>query len=196
MIPDKLIREDLYRYEGKWGWCHFLRYFLFTPGFRYTCIWRWTKAASKFTRPFWILLLRHYQIKYGFQIPWQTEIGRGFRINHFGTIVVNPLCKIGHNFNIAEGALLGYNPPSKNRPGSKSDKPGGAPVIGNNVCVQANAVVIGPVTIGDNCLIAPGAFVNKDMPPAIAVGNPATFHYAENASSLLIPANTIDYSKD
>jgi acetyltransferase-like isoleucine patch superfamily enzyme len=59
--------------------------------------------------------------------------------------------------------------------------------IGNNVCIGANAIVIGKITIGDNCVIAPGAFVNQDMPSnTIAIGNPASFHHKENASDSLI----------
>ncbi len=112
MIPNSLIREDLYRLEGKFSWPLFLRHFLFTPGFRYTTIWRWTKGACRLTRPLWILLLRHYQIKYGFQIPWQTDIGRGMKIGHWGHIVINPGARIGHNFNIAQGALIGNAPKS------------------------------------------------------------------------------------
>lgn len=182
MIPDQLIREDLIRYEGRYTWYLFIRYFLFTPGFRYSCIWRWTQSARRLTKPFWIFLLRHYQLKYAIQIPQQVQIGRGFRILHWGAIVINPEATIGHNFNIAQGALIGNAPPSR-----RNNNLGGAPTIGNNVCVGANAIIIGNVTIGDNCVIAPGAFVNQDMPDnTIAIGNPATFHHKENASDSLI----------
>lgn len=180
MFLDIKIREDLYRYEGRFSWFLFFRYFLFTPGFRYSCIWRWTKSASKITKPFWILFLRHYQIKYGIQIPWQTEIGRGIKIGHWGHIVINPAAKIGHNFNIAQGALIGSSPANNN-------KEAGSPLLGNNVCIGANAVVIGNITIGDNCIIAPNAFVNCDMPEdTIAIGNPGTFHHRTKASKSLI----------
>ena len=182
MIPNQQIRDDLFRYEGRFSWFLFLRYFLFTPGFRYSCIWRWTQSACKLTKPFWILLLRHYQVKYAIQIPHQTRIGRGFKIGHWGHIVINPAAIIGHNFNIAQGALVGNAPPS-----SRNNFQGGVPTIGNNVCIGANAIVIGKITIGDNCVIAPGAFVNQDMPAnTIAIGNPASFHNKENASDSLI----------
>jgi serine O-acetyltransferase len=47
------------------------------------------------------------------------------------------------------------------------------PVIGDNVCVNANAVIIGGCRIGNNVLIAPGAFVNFDVPDnSIVIGNP------------------------
>ena len=72
-------------------------------------------------------------------------------------------------------------------PSSRNNNQGGAPTIGNNVCIGAYAVVIGKINIGDNCVIAPGAFVNQDMPTdTIAIGNPASFHHKENASDSLI----------
>ena len=102
-------------------------------------------------------------LKTGIQIPWKTKIGEGLRIVHFGHIVVNPGTIIGKNFNISQGVLIG------NSLGKKQ----GVPVIGDNVCVNANAIIVGNCRIGDNVLIAPGAFVNFDVPDnSIVIGNP------------------------
>lgn len=99
----------------------------------------------------------------GIQIPASTEIGPGFRISHFGNIVVNPAAKIGKNFSIAQGALIG----------SADGKHKGIPVIGDNVIMSANSVVIGGINVGDFVMIAPGAFVNFDVPAhSIVIGNP------------------------
>lgn len=47
-------------------------------------------------------------------------------------------------------------------------------IIGNNVFLGANAVVLPGVTIGDNCIIGAGAVVTKNIPSdVVAVGNPA-----------------------
>ena len=176
------IKGDLFRYEGKFSLFLLLRYFFFVPGFRYTTLLRYVQQCSILTKWFWILVLRSHQVKYGIQIPYRVKIGNGFRIVHWGAIVINPSARIGHNFNIAQGALIGNAPPS-----SRNNNQGGAPTIGNNVCVGANAIVIGKITIGDNCIIAPGAFVNQNMPPnTIAIGNPASFHHKDNASKSLI----------
>ena len=176
------VKGDLFRYEGKFSWFLLLRYFFFVPGFRYTTILRYVQQCSRLTKWFWILILRKYQIKYGIQIPYRVQIGDGFRIVHWGAIVINPSAHIGHNFNIAQGAVIGNAPP-----GSRNKNKGGAPTIGNNVCVGANAIIIGNISIGDNCVIAPGAFVNQDMPANhIAIGNPATYHYKFKASDSLI----------
>ena len=47
------------------------------------------------------------------------------------------------------------------------------PIIGDNVCMQANSIVVVGVKIGNHVLIAPGAFVNFDVPDnCIVIGNP------------------------
>ena len=49
----------------------------------------------------------------------------------------------------------------------------GYPIIGDNVCMNANSIIIGNVKIGNNVLIAPGAFINFDVPDnSIVIGNP------------------------
>lgn len=102
-------------------------------------------------------------LKTGIQIPSETKIGKGFRIVHFGHIVINPGAEIGENFNISQGCLIG------NAQGKKA----GVPQIGNNVCMNANSVIIGGCRIGNNVLIAPGAFINFDVPDnSIVIGNP------------------------
>lgn len=99
----------------------------------------------------------------GIQIPAGTHIGPGFRISHFGAIVINPAAQIGKNFSIAQGALIG----------SAEGKHKGIPVIGDNVIMSANSLIIGGVHVGDYTLLAPGAFVNFDVPAhSIVIGNP------------------------
>ena len=40
--------------------------------------------------------------------------------------------------------------------------------------ILANAVVVGGITIGNNCIIGPGAVVYKSIPDnCVVVGNPA-----------------------
>lgn len=58
-------------------------------------------------RVFYLIFLRLCMLRTGIQIPYQTKIDAGFRIVHFGTIVINPGAKIGKNFNIANGVTIG-----------------------------------------------------------------------------------------
>jgi serine O-acetyltransferase len=38
------------------------------------------------------------------------------------------------------------------------------PTIGNNVILGANSIILGNITIGDDCKIGAGAIVVKDLP--------------------------------
>lgn len=81
----------------------------------------------------------------------------------WGTIVINPDAKIGKNFSISHGCCVG----------NAAGKHAGVPIIGDNVIMNANAVVVGGIKIGNNVLIAPNAFVNFDVPDnSIVIGNP------------------------
>ena len=56
-------------------------------------------------------------------------------------------------------------------------------MLGNKVYVGINATVVGNITIGNDVMIAPNAFVNFDVPDhCVVVGNPATIHKKENAT--------------
>ena len=157
---------DLYRSEGERSKLFFvrLRKIFFTPGCTYIYLFRHaSEARFALTRYFWTILVHITKVLTGIQIPVGTKIDRGMRILHFGTIVINPGTVIGKNFNIAQGVLIG------NSAGKKS----GVPTIGDNCYCGANSVIIGGITIGNDVLIAPGAFVNFDVPDnSIVLGNP------------------------
>lgn len=118
-------------------------------------------------------MLTRAKFKTGVQIPAGTRIGRGFRMLHFGNVVVHPRTVIGDNSNIAEGVLVG-----------ESFVHGfcGVPTIGNNCCLFANSIVLGGIKIGNDVLIAPGALVNFDVPDnCIVMGNPGTIIQRESS---------------
>ena len=49
--------------------------------------------------------------------------------------------------------------------------------------VGSNAVIVGKVTIGDDVLIAPGSYVNCDVPShSIVLGNPCRIVQRDNAT--------------
>ena len=153
------IYDDLYRYTGNRSKLSLLRYIIFTPSFKYIYFFRKCQNAdNKATRIFWKVLLRHTMVKTGIQIPPQTKIDKGFRIVHFGNIVINPSTVIGKNFNIANGATIG----------NSSGKNAGTPTIGDNVCILPG------VKIGNGVVVGANAVVNRDIPDnSIAVGVPA-----------------------
>jgi serine O-acetyltransferase len=143
---------------------------------RYLIAYRKASFYQKNTIPgiFWRLRLASLSERSGIQIPTRTTIGKGFYLGHFGTVIINPEAVIGENVNIATGVTIG-----KTNRGEKA----GAPVIGSRVWIGTNAVIVGGITIGDDVLIAPNAYVNRDIPShSIVIGNPAEVHPKENAT--------------
>ena len=112
----------------------------------------------------WRVLKSVYGRKYGLEISADTVIGPGLYLGHAYGISINPQAVIGCNVNIHKGVTIGQ----ENRGARK-----GAPVIGDSVWIGANSVIVGNVTIGDDVLIAPLTFVNRDIPShSIVLGNP------------------------
>jgi serine O-acetyltransferase len=165
------IRADLYRYHGAVDGRAWLAEYLRTPGFRYTFYLRKVAYYSAHKRTFGLLpylynrvWLNHYRFRYGFEISPTTVIGPGFYLGHFGGVVISPSAVLGSNINIAQGVTIGAASRGARR---------GAPTLGDRVWVGANAVIVGRVTIGDDALIGPGAYVNFDVPEkSIVIGNP------------------------
>lgn len=168
----KTIKADLYRYGGEKSIIRGMK----EAGFRYMFFLR---KASKYSPLsvqglFFKFIVRKLGFKYGFQIPVETKIGKGFFIGHFGTIVINQNVIIGENCNIAHNTTIGQ----ANRGKSK-----GTPTIGNYVWIGTGSVIVGGITIGDNVLIAPNSYINMDIPSnTIAIGNPAKIIQKESAT--------------
>lgn len=107
------------------------------------------------------LLQRHY----GIQIPPKTRIGKGFYIDHYGTIVVHSSVVIGKNVTMLQGVTIGV---------VKRGNRKGAPLIGNEVFIGAGAKIIGKIVVGNNVVIGANAVVTSDVPDnACVAGVPA-----------------------
>ena len=170
----QIIKDDLFRYTGQKYNLKSLIRGMRSQGFRFMFFKRLKDNASK-NSILWLLykvLTRRYVYKYGFQIG--GNIGGGFFIGHFGTIVINENVIIGKNCNIAHNVTIGVT-----RRGEKK----GVPVIGNRVWIGAGAVIVGAIKIGDNVLIAPNAYVNFDIPDnSIVIGNPGIIKKSDSAT--------------
>lgn len=110
------------------------------------------------------LAFKLIQILTGIELPCETEVGRGFVIDHFGGIVISGYARFGNNCRIRNGVVVGL----------AHVKDPCAPNIGDNVDIGAGAKVLGRIRIGDNVLIGANAVVVTDVPAnTIAVGVPA-----------------------
>lgn len=171
-----ILQKDFYRESGKWLSKTQIWLKCINPNLHFIYILRKTQHYKNtlFLGTFWKIILRHYQIKYGFQIYPETQIGEGFYLGHWGSLVINPKTVIGKNCNIAQGVTIGQQNRGKNE---------GFPVIGDEVWIGPNAVIVGNIKIGNNVLIAPNSYVNCDVPAhSVVVGNPAKISPNPNAT--------------
>ncbi len=168
---NNIIAADLFRYRGQLGRRALVRAYLEDPGFRFTYHLRHVahyapqRRSLRLVPYLWHRLQLHRcRFRFGYDISPTSALGAGLYIGHFGMLVISPLAVVGRNCNINQGVTIGAT-----SRGSRL----GAPTLGDRVWVGANAVIVGKITIGSDALIAPGAFVNVDVPEyAVFLGNP------------------------
>lgn len=104
-----------------------------------------------------------------------VTIGDYTRIGIHCTLI-GPVC-IGHHVNLAQGIVVTALNHNFDSPSLRIDEQGistNPVVIGDDVWIGANAVVLPGVTIGSHCVIAAGAVVTKDVPDnTLVAGVPA-----------------------
>jgi putative colanic acid biosynthesis acetyltransferase WcaB len=99
----------------------------------------------------------------GIDIPDRLRVGKNFQVFHGQGLIINEDVIIGNNVLVRQNTTIGVA------------KDGGeSPVIGDNVNIGANSVVIGAIKIGNNSIIAAGSIVVEDVPEnSVVAGNPA-----------------------
>jgi serine O-acetyltransferase len=156
------IREDWRTYE-----CQLTRQGLWVMVVYRFGNWRYGIRTRALRLPFSILykLLKVFsEILTGIELPCEVKLGRRFRIDHFGGIIISGDTVFGDDCVIRNGVTVGLR-----HTGHR-----GAPVIGNRVDIGAGAKVLGSIRIGDDVAIGANAVVITDVPSnSIAVGVPA-----------------------
>lgn len=104
------------------------------------------------------------RVIWGAVIPYQASIGRGTTFGYQALgVVIHKKAVIGENCHIGQNVTIG---------GTSGKMT--VPVLGERVFVGANAVILGPIHIGDDSTIGAGAVVIKDVPSnCVAAGVPA-----------------------
>lgn len=111
---------------------------------------------------FWWWNYRRLKLKSELYI-YPNVVGPGFFPVHAGFRRFGSYVRIGKNCSVLPMALIG-----KKKPGSCFFE------IGDNCIINTGAIILGPVTIGNNVTIAAGAVVNNDVPSnAVVAGVPA-----------------------
>ncbi|QVM83709.1 serine acetyltransferase [Novosphingobium decolorationis] len=123
---------------------------------------RWFKLAGA---PLILAYKFYTQWIVGIELHWKCTLGPGASIYHGYGLVVHSDTRLGARVKLRNGVTIGMK--------YTQGKPQ-VPVIGDDVDIGANAVIIGGVRIGDGATIGAGAVVIRDVPAhTVAVGNPA-----------------------
>ena len=132
------------------------------------CGWLYLMTWDKWYRNLFYYRIGHFKYLVSFLarpcdsffIGTYAKIGDGFLCVHPFSTYVNAE-SIGNNFEVKNNVTIG-----------NTDK--GKPVIGNNVTVNVNSVIVGDITVGDNVIVGAGSIIVKDVPSnCVVVGNPA-----------------------
>lgn len=117
------------------------------------------------------VLLRNRRL---IELPIKTQIGGGLYFGHAYNITINPNVVIGSNCNIHKGVLIGQENRGRRQ---------GTPTIGDFVWIGINACIVGNIHIGNDVLIAPNTYINRDIPShSVVFGNPCIIKTKKNAT--------------
>ncbi|WP_407170700.1 serine O-acetyltransferase [Bradyrhizobium sp. ORS 111] len=115
------------------------------------------------------LLHRFAQAKAGIDMPSVLRAGPGLTIVHGWGLVVNRDAILGSNVTLFNGVVIGRKDKI-----TAEGRETQYPVIGDDVWLGPQAIVVGGIEIGDGAIIGPGSVVTKSVPPHCVVGgNPA-----------------------
>ena len=107
------------------------------------------------------VLLVHWIL--GIELDYKTAVGPGLALCHGVGLVVHRDVVIGAGCTLRQGVTIGER---------RSD--GKCPVLEDRVELGANAVLLGPVRIGESSVIGAGAVVLHDVEAfTVVAGNPA-----------------------
>ncbi len=164
------VKADLFRYANSADCFAFIKSYILYPEFRYIF---WMRTASYwagkwlFGIPFHILsrfFLIRLRNKFHINIPYNTRIGPGLYIGHWGGIVVHYKARIGNNCNISLGVVIGESFRGERK---------GVPCLGDRVYIGPGAKLFGKIRIGNDVAIGANSVVTRDVPDhSVVVGIP------------------------
>lgn len=131
------------------------------PGFYAISIYRLSHALYKLD----VHILPRMMSEYihgitGVDIHPGATIGESFYIDHGTGIVIGETSVIGENVKIYQGVTLGGISVSKSLASTKRH-----PTIEDNVCIYANATVLGgDIVIGENSIIGANVWITQSVP--------------------------------
>ena len=114
-----------------------------------------------------ILYKISFENVYNTDVSLDTRVGSNLTIHHGYGLVIHPLSILGDNVVIRHCTTIG-------------ERNGYTPVIGNNVDVGCNVVIIGRISIGSNTSIGAGSIVVDSIPENSVVYGGKAKSYSRN----------------
>jgi len=171
ILADMASHVDARHNKGAKFWVKAVGKLLFAPAVQVVVVYRISAALyqNPLTRPL-AFILRSFTIVWGgTEIHPAARIGPGLCLAHSQKVLIGEGVTIGSNVRISHGVSIGGD---TGRGGPKDNV--GWPVVGDGVTIALDAIVLGPVTIGDGAFVVAQSFVVKDVPPkAVVAGSPA-----------------------
>jgi putative colanic acid biosynthesis acetyltransferase WcaB len=110
----------------------------------------------------------------GFDVDYRASIGPGLQVYHGQCLVIGRDVVIGENARLRHATTIG----------NKGNGTAGSPIIGDNVNIGSNSVIIGNFKIGKNVSIGAGSVVVKCIEDnATVAGNPAKIIRSKNENN-------------
>ena len=114
-----------------------------------------------------MLLQKKLATKYGILASPEASIGKYLRFIHPTSIVIGKCVVAGEHLSLYQNTTLGGA-----RWGDVTK--GNQPVLGDNVTLFANSLVLGKIVVGDNVTIGANSLLMESVPEgAVCVGSPA-----------------------
>jgi len=107
----------------------------------------------------------------GIEIHPAACLGRRVFIDHGAAVVIGETAEVGDDVTIFHQVTLGaigWWRDNRREPGSRRH-----PIIGDRVVIGTNAILLGPITVGDDALIGAGSLVLCDVPAGARMMAPA-----------------------
>ena len=164
------VAEVLFCYPGLHAiWCYRLAH------------WLWINHIKFIAR-----LISHWARFFtGIEIHPGATIGRRFFIDHGMGVVIGETTEIEDDVLVYQGVVLG---------GVSHEKIKRHPTLKNKAVIGAGAILLGPITIGENARVGAGSVVVKDVPPdSTAVGVPARI--AQEKVGKVVSGVELDHNK-
>lgn len=169
-IKQLLLTDITALYEGDPARTSKVEVTLAYPGFYAMLIHRTAHVLYELNIPLIPRLMSEYaHQKTGIDIHPGAQIGAYCCIDHGTGIVIGETTVIGEHVKLYQGVTLGAKSFTLDSNGNPVKGGKRHPNIGDNVVIYANATILGGSTcIGNNCVIAANAWINRSVPPNTA----------------------------